>query len=265
MKLNLFGALIFATVLTSCNLSSNNQKFENKSQAKFDDFLNTNRQKELSMGNEIQTKEFLKKFDISIVEYLDSNKLFVGWKGTIDKIEISEDDGLTKISCEIKYKPEEYREITFKCFHKIKASELDSDMLYNKIKNISNYSTVYFDGYIPISNKKVIYYTSSDDTNLRVAYPDYLFHLLNISEQKRPDTISNNLKKNIDLVMDLTRTGLKLKDKSISKKEWNQITSTKIKSTNLPTLTKEEKYFFYTFMLCMFQDNIGLTNSEQLY
>nr|WP_288837041.1 hypothetical protein [uncultured Flavobacterium sp.] len=248
-----FLTVLFFAIVSSCRNFQIENSFQNKTQERFDNFLKGMKEKEYSASNDIQKMEYFRNFDTSLSRFLDSNKVFVNWNGTISNIKTREVDTVTIISCDISYNPEEYREVSFHCDHAVATSKVNYDTLYQKLKNISNFSTVFFDGYIIRDiDDKVLYDYGSDD--LKVAYPNYKFNLLNITKESHCDTLSANLQQVINLnfqVVDLLKQKVK---KVITDKEWEKQT----KALNLDDLedklTPPEKAYSTRLKQYLFSD-----------
>lgn len=223
MTTKFVAALLFLVFVCSCDSTQNKYAFQNKTQEKFDNLLKATREKEYSQSNDIQKKEFLANFDTSLIHFIDSSKVFVNWSGTISDIKKREVDTVTIISCKISYKPEEYREVSFHCDHAVATAKVNTDSLYQKLKSISDFSTVYFDGFIiKDADNKVLYDYGSDD--LKIAYPNYKFNLLDISTQPRSDALSQNLQFVINVDFEVVELLKQKVQKKITDAEWQKKT-----------------------------------------
>ena len=68
------------------------------------------------------------------------------------------------LSFEIKYKPEEYREICFEVDYVLPKDSTNSDKIYQTVRNLDEFSEVKFDGFIRTkSNGEAYYGNYSDD------------------------------------------------------------------------------------------------------
>ena len=251
----LLTVLLFLVIVSSCNDVQRGHTFQNKTQERFDGFLKGMREKEYSASNDIQKKEYFTNFDAALNRFLDSNKVFVNWSGTISDIKTREVDTVTIISCKISYKPEEYREVSFHCDHAVATAKVNNDTLYQKLKNISDFSTVFFDGYIirDIDNK-VLYDYGSDD--LKVAYPNYKFNLLNITTEPHGDTLSTNLQHVIEVDFQVVELLKQKVQKKITDAEWQKRTKAlgldnledKLTPTEKAYSTRLKQYLFSDFL-----------------
>lgn len=176
-------------------------KITNIEQQKFDDFLSENREKTYAVGNDIQKKEFMQSYERRLFNYVDSTRLFVNWKGKISDIKTEEEEDLTLLKFEITYQPEKYREVTFDCIYLVDKDSLQSDALYQKVKNIQNYSEVYFDGFIRTNSDSTVKYSFNHytDEDLNIPYPQYEFFVVDVNSNSRGDTLSPNLQKAVDV------------------------------------------------------------------
>lgn len=167
----------------------------NDQQAAFDKFLSARNNHKYDSRNDIQKTEFLKQFESDLYEYVDSVKLFVNWTGIINGIS-TRDAGKksTQVKFTIYYTPEEYRKVSFNCLYVVDNDSLETDHIYNTVKNISNGSPVYFDGFIRTTNHNTVKYDfHSPGDELNIPYPDYDFFIIEVGTTSRGDTLSTNL------------------------------------------------------------------------
>lgn len=196
--------LIFVFCTISCEVSTNRQGvFANKSQNDFERILI--KYSKVQYGNEIQKSEAIHQLDSAIYQYIDSVKYFVNWKSRIKDIKLTdrsiEGKQYKELTFELYYSPYKTREVQFNCTSLIDIDSLDTDLLYNNVKNISNYSEVYFDGAIKKNNSREHDYPlviRSLSSSSALSYPKFRFAIFNITQQKRSDTISEPLRQLID-------------------------------------------------------------------
>ena len=237
--------IILANILLRCDQNTK-KRFGNPQQQAFDDFLAMKGKALYSQKNDIQEKEYLNQFEEDLYNYIDSVKLFINWKGVISDIETEEVGKTTALKFVIKYEPEEYRKIEFKCTHLIKTDSLESDYIYNKVKNMSDYSVVYFDGFIRTKNNgEVYYFLRSAGNNLNIAYPNYEFWVLDISSENRENTLSDNMSKSISIAYEINKA---------------------LRDHFLGSIEKDESNAIFDKLLPSYKDAISiLTENEQLY
>lgn len=197
-KICLLLPILFA--LYNCVGTSNkaNKKFSNVQQEKFDAMLARNNNISYHLGNKILEKEFNDSVKFAIGKYMDSIKLFVNWEAKIQNINSRETGKSVVLSFELEYIPEQYRAVTFDVDYILLKDSLNSDKIYQTIKNIANYSTVYFDGFIGKKANGEAYYSSYSD-DLMHSYPDFKFFIVDINTTSKGDTLSNNLQNAVDL------------------------------------------------------------------
>ena len=171
---------------------------ENPQQKAFDTFLANKRAASYNCNNDIQRNEFYKSFETDLQTYLDTIPLFINWRGVIKDIKVNQMRNSTELSFDVFYKPEEYREITFRCSHIIPNDSLSTDYLYLTVKNMPNYLAVYFDGYIKRKNNNEISYAGYSSDGLQVPYPKYNFNFVFIGPE-RSDIFTSNLKTAVNL------------------------------------------------------------------
>ena len=104
-----------------------NKKFSNVQQDNFDNMLARNNQKSYHLGNKILEKEFNDSVRLAMGEYMDSVKLFVNWKAKIQDIDSREKGESVVLSFELKYVPEQYREVTFDVDYILPQDSLNTD------------------------------------------------------------------------------------------------------------------------------------------
>lgn len=220
-KLCLLLLILFA--LYGCVGTPNkaNKKFFNVQQDNFDNMLARNKDKSYRLGNKILEKEFNDSVKLAIGEYMDSVKLFINWKAQIQNINSRETGKSIALSFELEYAPEQYRKVTFDVDYILPKDSLNSDKVYQTVKSINNYSTVYFDGFIRRKANGEAYYSSFSD-DLIHSYPDFKFFVVDINTTSKGDTLSNNLQNAVELSFKaIEPLELNFK-KEISKRELNK-------------------------------------------
>ncbi|KAB1158135.1 hypothetical protein [Flavobacterium luteum] len=235
--------LTLAIIAISCkNPSITENNYENQVQGKFDAFLKLKVSKEYDAINDIQKKEFFEKYDNELSSLIDTNKVFVNWQAQIEDIKTNDYGKSTEVSCKLSYKPEEYREVSFYCSYVVENSKLKTDSLYNKIKKIGDFSTVYFDGFIVKNlDNKVVYV--NDDESLKLSYPNFKFNLLNITEKKRENTLSKNLNNAVNINFKVFELLKQKVNKTITEKEWKRKTEDLGLEKMEKSLNPEEKKY----------------------
>ena len=122
------------------------------------------------------------------------------------------------MSFELEYAPEQYRKVTFDVDYILPQDSINTDKIYQTIRSLNNYSTVYFDGFIrKKANGEAHYCSYSDD--LMHSYPRFKFYVVDINTTSKGDTLSNNHQNAVDLSFQaIEPLELNFK-KEISKKE----------------------------------------------
>lgn len=192
-------AIILPIVFSGCK-QTNYFKPDNKQQEDFDNFLAKKREFSYNQNNDIQKKEYINLFEKELFNYIDSVGLFVNWEGVISDIKTQESGNTTELSFVIEYQPEQYRKIEFHCSHLVPTDSLSNDYIFNTVKNMPNYMIVHFDGFIRTKNNGVAdYYLGTSGDDLNISYPDYDFWIIDISPEKRSDTLSPNMRNAVNL------------------------------------------------------------------
>lgn len=198
MKVLIYICVFF--ILFGCVDSNRpNRRFSNSQQEEFDKMLAQNNKKHYNIGNKILEKEYNDSVKMAIGEYMDSVKLFVNWEARIKNINSSE-TGSSSVALffELQYNPEEYREVTFEVDYLLPKDSLQKDKIYNTVKNLSNYSIVYFDGFIRRRTNGEAHYGSYSD-DLMHSYPKFKFFIVDINTASKGDSLSINLQRAVDL------------------------------------------------------------------
>ncbi|MCM1066732.1 MAG: hypothetical protein NC418_04050 [Muribaculaceae bacterium] len=215
--------VLITTIFSSCIPSSSNRTsmFPNPQQQQFDDMLaRFNNDDSKYIGNKIKKQEFLDSVRHATFEYVDSVKLFVNWKGNISHIDSDKYGNSTALTFDINYKPKQYREVTFKCTYILPNDSLETDELYQYVKSLDGYETVYFDGFIrTLSDNTVKYssYLTSDD--LFLPYPKFEFFIIDVSKTPKDNILSEDMQRAVDLTFEVIEPLKANFRKEISKKE----------------------------------------------
>lgn len=197
---NLYIFIVIVFAMYGCVDSNRpNRKFSNIQQEEFDNMLVQNNKKHYDLGNKILEKEFNDSVKKAIGEYMDSVMLFVNWEAKIKNINSNETgNSSVALSFELQYTPEKYREVTFEVDYVLPKDSLQKDKIYSTVKNLDDYSTVYFDGFIRRKANGEAHYSSYSD-DLMHSYPKFKFFIVDINTASKGDTLSNNLQKAVEL------------------------------------------------------------------
>ncbi len=250
--------LIMATILPILFIGCEQitgAKIENKQQQYFNDFLTKKALSYYNQGNDIQKKDFYNKFEIELFNFIDSVRLFINWKGEINDIKTEESGESTILSFKISSQPEKYIKATLYSTHLVNTDSLKQDYIYNKVKNIPNSSTVYFDGFIRTNNKDEIDYYMDWENNidLIIAYPNYRFWITDIGTTNRNDSLSVGLQAandfNYKMIEPLKSAYMNKISKAESEKRFNELLPEfkMLKSK----LTDEEKLYNERLNTCL--------------
>lgn len=197
-----------------------NKKYENPNNH---DFIKIFRDYKSFVGNDIQENEAYKRRDVQLREDLDFCGVYNNLKCKMNGLALKDFGEFKIMDFNIIVKVDDSFSIDFNCVHAIHEKELESDYLYNKFKDISSYADVYIDGVIAYDVKKDMLDDCNLSKSLRFSYPDYKFHVIDVSTLKL-DTINDNLKlaliaarKSFNIACKKTR-----KDSSFSQKDLNK-------------------------------------------
>jgi len=182
--------------------------FSNPQQQQFDDMLARFKDgytKYKYSENKIRKLEFLDSVRLATFQYVDSVKLFVNWEGRISDIDSKEYGNTTALEFDIFYKPEKNRGVTFQCKYILPNDSLQIDELYQKVKALNGYETVYFDGFIRTLADNTVKYSSgstiSDDSFL--SFPKFEFFVVDISTTPQDNVLSDQMQNAVDLTFDV--------------------------------------------------------------
>ena len=253
--------VLVVLALSSCVGTPNNtdQKFANVQQDNFEIILAKNRESYYRLGNDILRKEFSDSVKVAMGEYMDSVKLFVNWVARIHHVDITELRQSILLSFDLEYGPREYipnafrnvpannSEVTFRVDYGVSKDSADSDQIYQKLKTIDEYSTVYFDGFIRMKSNGEAHYVDSDYDTFIHRTPKFKFFIVDINKVSKGDTLSRNLANAVGVSYEIMK---QVERSTILKKEldrhWIDSVATKNKSAK-EILTSEELEYLNRF------------------
>ena len=197
MKGQIIFALIALIGISSCVTQGTNQN-QTQSTRELVSFFKAYKNRQYNVGNDIQKEELYAEREKKLLHYVDSLSILTNLQGKISDISLEDSEsGKSKIlTYEISIEPEEYFELTLECANIISIDSLNSDFLYNKIKAISDHSTVYFDGVFSIDAETNLPRSVAYGMDLAFSYPKYKFHVVNLSTVQL-DTLSSQLRMTI--------------------------------------------------------------------
>ncbi len=237
-----------------CNSNLNTKSsFGPLPQIKFDSLHKVASKKKFTANNDIQKKENIENFDKELNLFLDSNYVFVNWKGKMNDITVKELENFSIITSEISFETEEFREIKFTSDYIIKTEQLKNDSIYVKLKRIPIGSVVFFDGFIVRDIDNKIKYNDSYNLS-KENRPNYSFNLLEISNTPRTDSLSVNLQKNIPIAFKVFALLKQKVKKEIREEEWRKKTKDLASSAKEDSLNKYEKDYMDRLKQYLFED-----------
>ncbi len=173
--------LITLVLLVSCG-PRNTQVGQNKEETNpLVEYLQQYKNKKDDAVNSIQRDELWQEREDGLVTLQDSVGVFNNLKGRIENITARDVRNSKVLEFWIKIKPEEYFEITLECTHIVHKDSLESDSLYQTVKGLSNYSTVYVDGAIAVTTQGKVANDSWSEKDLQLSYPRYKFNVVSLS------------------------------------------------------------------------------------
>lgn len=220
--------------MCGCVESNLNPVVINAQQQEFNNMLSQSSIQRMKLGNEVLVKEFDENIQRSIGKYMDSVTIFVNWKAKIDRIKSDSRTIRGKeyevLTFDLSYDHHGSQRVSFDVDYVLPKEESNSDMLYNKIKSISDNSIVYFDGFIRIEDGKPLYTTyllsGLSEGYAKLNSPDFKFHIVDINTSPKIDTLSSCLRNAIsatsNLQKELTELGVLYHQRKISKREYEK-------------------------------------------
>lgn len=209
--------------LPSCTPVNNEEtgRREISQQERFGEYIMSQSTQSLIQPNEIATKEFLVELDKKLADYMDSIVLFKNWQGSIQDINLEESDRFKTITFNLVFVIQNWKkEMVFHCKYSVLKDSSDQDTIYARIKRMYEYSTVYFDGFIPKDYAGNLQY-DSDDPYLRLLR--YKFSIMNIDCNKQVDSLSPSLQKAIAVDYQAINLMRKLYSKAINRKAFDSL------------------------------------------
>ena len=155
------------------------------------EYLQQYKGKNYDAGNSIQRDELWQEREDGLVTLQDSVGVFNNLKGRINDISARDVRDSKVVEFRVEIKPKEYFEITLECSHIVHKDSLESDSLYQIVKGLSNYSTVYVDGAIAVTSKGQAANASWGDKDLQFSYPKYKFNIVALSTSPLPKVSAN--------------------------------------------------------------------------
>ena len=218
----LYLVLLVLLSMCGCVESNLNPVVINAQQREFVDIHDRNYNQHLRLGNEILKSEFVDSVKLAMGKYMDSVKLFVNWKARIWGINCSElQRNYNNIHFWLSFEGPSSCSITFEVDYILPKDSLNSDKIYNTVKNISDDSTVYFDGFIKTkANGEAQCDRAYRDYNLLLPYYD--FSIVDITTSPQCDTLSTNLQNAIDLYAQVTDIADLYAQNKLSEKDFHR-------------------------------------------
>lgn len=155
------------------------------------EYLQQYKGKNYDAGNSIQRDELWQEREDGLVTLQDSVGVFNNLKGRINDISARDVRDSKIVEFRIEIEPEKYFEITLDCSHIVHKDSLESDSLYQIIKGLSNYTTIFVDGAIAVTSKGKAANASWGDKDLQFSYPKYSFNIVSLSTSPLPKISAN--------------------------------------------------------------------------
>ncbi len=230
---------------------------ENPQQEHFISFLTKSCDTYENQGNDIQRREYFNQFEKDIVKLSDTLGVFSNWKGTIKEIKTFDwnSQNSTELDVEIEIKLSEYQEITFISKRFFSNKNIDSNLTYRQLKNLSTGSTVYFDGFIAREGDNKIDYDIlfSSDNRDKICDPDIKFYIISIGKDKLQFTTTEKFKKVNTIQMNIWKTMEERVSKKLTETQFkNKLNDYKKQLDPLvASFTPEEKTYVQSFTDCL--------------
>ncbi|MDH6354501.1 hypothetical protein M2132_000829 [Dysgonomonas sp. PH5-45] len=209
--------LIFAIACAACVLSACNNKktaeepqtyaqFQNEEQNRFCSLIDA------SLNGKMKPAELEEK----MLGFIDSMVVFNNWKGTIKDVNIKDElklefkENYDKIlSFTITVKDSGKVDQDFYYARRIPFKKVKTDHIYNTVKDLTNGTEVYFDGIVEQIGFKISY---KNDTAATKTLPAMDFTVTDISTAERPQALSTNVKRVVEIYSIFGRNKKEKKD-----------------------------------------------------
>lgn len=169
-------------------------------QEKFAQMLENSKEKRPRIGNNIKEKEYCDSIQNSWIEYMDSIKLFVNWKGRIKSIN-SEECGnqFVILSFALEHGEDYDPSYTFKVHYVLPKDSITTDKIYQTVKSVDDNSLVYYDGFIRKKSEGKLHTYFDDDDYKMYNNPEFEFLVKDVNTKSKGDTLTYNLRNAIEL------------------------------------------------------------------
>ena len=231
---------------------------ENKQQDKFIGFLKEQCNDYSTKVNDIQRKEFFDQYEKNIVNLSDSIGILNNWEGTIKDIKTFDwsSNEATELRVELEIKlSDDYQKLTFISDRILANKSLDSNLIYNQVKNLTIGSSVYFDGFFSKNKANKLDFKSpiTFDNKDKICDPDINFYLVSISKNKLAFTNSDKFKKVNEIQLAIWKTMEDRVEKKITESQFkNKLRDFKnLLEPLATTFTKEEKQYVASMTNCL--------------
>lgn len=230
---------------------------ENIQQDKFINFLMKSCENYGNQGNDIQRREYFNQFEKDIISLSDSIGIFNNWKGAIKEIKTFDwsSQNSTELDVEIEIKLSEYKELTLISKRFFSNKNIDSNLTYRQLKNLTTGSPVYFDGFLARDKENKINYDIlfSSNNEDKICDPDINFYLVSISKDKLNFTSSDNFKKVNNIQLNTWKVMEDRVDKKITETQFkNKLNEFKKQAEPMvSSFTPEEKEYMQSLTDCL--------------
>lgn len=246
-------------LLLGCQSPTETKKLEseNTQQAHFLSFMTKTCDVYRKQSNDIQRREYFNQFEKDIIKLSDTLGIFSNWKGTIKEIKTFDwsSQNSTELDVEIEIKLSEYQEITFISKRFFSNKNIDSNLTYRQLKNLTTGSTVYFDGFIARDGDNKIDYDilMSSDKRDKICDPDMKFYIISIGKNKLQFTTTDTFKKVNTIQMNIWKTMEDKVSKKITETQFNNKLKNYKKQLDplVASFTPEEKMYLQSFTDCL--------------
>lgn len=208
--------LLIALIAYSCNVTpvKDKRRFSNVQQENFENMLIRNYNTRMNLANDIQQTEFDDSVKLALGKYMDSVQVFVNWEGIVVDIR---SDSFDAISLGLEYLSRADHKVIFHVNYVMPKDKKTADKVYQTIKNLSNGTPVYFDGFI----------AKRKNGEIKYAYPkvydnEFDFYILDVNTKSKGDTLPVNLRKAIDLSSQINKLLRANFYKKLSDREYNK-------------------------------------------
>lgn len=208
-----------------------------------------------SCSNDIMKQELNREREKELLKYNDSLIIFKNLSGQIKNISL--ENGYTGKAKIVTYDiilSKDSPSVSFSCSHVVGNDKVETDYLYNSLKNLGNNQTVHFDGVFALNIPANTPECRQNEYSFSL---NYQFHIINISSEELPGKLTPAMSDVLQLgKKGMDDLGSKYRNEEYSVQEFDQNAA---KFNELKAnLTKDEADYIQRYMDARYMDFVSL-------